>query len=90
MLGCGEKSGAISAKCTRYCTCGCNCPLYQNKSRKPPRDLDIDTISGSFLLRFFGSAMQNLRDFALELAFGGGELQDFVSLNRMLNLLPNG
>ena len=56
----------------------------------PPRDSDIDTISGSFLLRFFGSAMQNLRDFALELAFGGGELQDFVSLNRMLNLLPNG
>ena len=56
----------------------------------PPRDSDIDTISGSFLLHLFGSAMQNLRDFALELAFGGGKLQDFVSLNQMLNLLPNG
>ena len=90
MRGRGEKSGVISAKCTRYRTCGCNRPLYQNQRPLPPRDSDIDTISGSFLLRFFGSAMQNLRDFALELAFGGGELQDFVSLNRMLNLLPNG
>ena len=56
----------------------------------PPRDSDIDTISESFLLHFFGLVMQNLRDFALELVFGGGELQDFVSLNQMLNLLPNG
>ena len=56
----------------------------------PPRDSDIDTISGSFLLHFFAVAMQKLRDFVLELADGGGELQDFVSLNQMLNLLPNG
>ena len=56
----------------------------------PPRDSDIDTISGSFILHLFGSAMQNLRDFELELAFGGEELQDFVSLNQMLNLIPNG
>ena len=34
--------------------------------------------------------MQNLRDFELKSAFGGGELQYFVSLNQMLNLLPNG
>ena len=56
----------------------------------PPRDSDIDTISESFLLHFFAVAMQKLRDFVLELADGGGELQDFVSLNQMLNLLPNG
>ena len=56
----------------------------------PPRDSDIDTISGSFLLHFFAVALQKLRDFVLELADGGGELQDFVSLNQMLNLLPNG
>ena len=56
----------------------------------PPRDSDIDTISESFLLHFFGSAMPSLRDFELKLAFGGGEMQDFVSLNQMLNLLPNG
>ena len=56
----------------------------------PPRDSDIDTISGSFLLHFFAVAMQKLRDFVLELADGGGELQDFFSLNQMLNLLPNG
>jgi len=41
-------------------------------------------------LHFFAVAMQKLRDFVLELADGGGELQDFVSLNQMLNLLPNG
>ena len=64
---------------------GCNRPLYQIQRTLPPRDSDIDTISGSFLLRFFGSAMQNLRDFALELAFGGGELQDFVSLNQVMH-----
>jgi len=43
-----------------------------------------------FLLHFFGSAMPSLRDFELKLAFGGGEMQDFVSLKQMLNLLPNG
>ena len=71
------------------------CPLKAKSGVRfplevPPRDSDIDTISGSFLLHLFGSTMQILRDFALELAFGGRELQDFVSLNQMLSLLPNG
>ena len=56
----------------------------------PPRDSDIDTISGSFLLHFFREAMQNSRDYPLELVLEEGKLQDFVSLNQMLNLLPNG
>ena len=64
--------------------------MYQYIGADTPRDSDIDTISGSFLLHFFAVAMQKLRDFVLELADGGGELQDFVSLNQMLNLLPNG
>lgn len=55
----------------------------------PPKDSDIDTIFGSFLLHFFGSPMQNLRDFALELAFSGGELQDFASLNQMNDSRPD-
>ena len=55
----------------------------------PPRDLDIDTISGSFLLHFFAVAMQKLRDFVLELADGGGELQDFASLNQMNDSRPD-
>ena len=54
----------------------------------PPRDSDIDTVSGSFL-NLFGSSMQNLRDFALELAFSGGELQDFASLNQMNDSRPD-
>ena len=37
----------------------------------PLRDLDIDIISGSFLLRFFGVAMQNLLYYPLELVFDG-------------------
>ena len=71
------------------------CPLKAKSGVRfplevPQGDSDVDTISGSFLLHFFGSAMQNLRDFELKLAFGGEELQDYVSLNQMLNLLPNG
>ena len=56
----------------------------------PPRDSDIDTISGSFLLHLFGSTMQNSRDFELKLVFEEGKLQDFVSLNQMLNSHPDG
>ena len=69
-------------------TNGCNRPLYQNQRTLPPRDSDIDTISGSFLLHLFGSEIQSLRDFELELAFGGGELQDFAFLNQMHDSRP--
>ncbi len=34
--------------------------------------------------------MQKSKDYPLELVFREGKLQDFVSLNQMLNLLPNG
>ena len=83
--GCG-----IEHPCTLNPASGDNRNLYHFMSADTPRDSDIDTISGSFLLHFFAVAMQKLRDFVLELADGGGELQDFVSLNQMLNLLPNG
>ena len=71
------------------------CPLKAKSGVRfplevPPRDSDIDTISESFLLHLFSSAMQNSRDFELELVFGEGKLQDFVSLNQMLNLRPDG
>ena len=45
---------------------------------------------GLFFCIFFGISVQNSRDIALELAFSGRELQDFVSLNQMLNLRPDG
>ena len=77
-------------KCPQFPGAVSSCALYQNQRTLPPRDSDIDTISGSFLLRFFGSVMQNSRDYPPELVFGEGKLQDFVSLNQMLNLLPNG
>lgn len=84
----GEKSEVICAKCTRYCTCGCNRPLYQNQRRKPPRDSDIDTISGSFLLHFLRIAMQDLMHYLLKLVLEEGKLQDFVSLNQVIHSRP--
>ena len=56
----------------------------------PPRDSDIDTISGSFLLRFFGDVMQNSRDYPQELVFREGNLQDSFSLNQVLKSRPEG
>ena len=50
MQGCGEKSGAISAKCTRYYTCGCNRPLYHNQRRKPYNHPSFDTKLGWLFL----------------------------------------
>ena len=81
--------GTAESSCPPEFTCSHRC-LYQYIGADAPRDSDIDTISGSFLLHFFGSAMPSLRGFELKLAFGRGKMQDFVSLNQMLNLLPNG
>ena len=44
---------------------------------------------GLFFCIFLEIAMQKSKDYPLELVFGEGELQDFVSMNQMFNLLPN-
>ena len=54
----------------------------------PPRDSDIDTISGSFLLHFLRIAMQDLMHYLLKLVLEEGKLQDFVSLNQVIHSRP--
>ena len=58
----GEKSGVNREAMHLLYICGCKRPLYQNYRRKPPRDSDIDTISGSFLLRFFRGCDAELKE----------------------------
>ena len=59
--------------------------LYQFLVREPARDSDIDTVSGSFLLRIFDETMQNTGNYPLKLMLCDGKLQDFVYLNQKLN-----
>ena len=49
--------GAAESSCPPEFSCSHRC-LYQYIGADAPRDSDIDTISGSFLLHFFEVAMQ--------------------------------
>ena len=81
--------GAAESSCPPEFSCSHRC-LYQYIGADAPRDSDIDTISGSFLLHFLRIAMQILGKKWMESLFIHEIFRDFVSLNQMLNLLPNG
>ena len=81
--------GAAESSCPPEFSCSHRC-LYQYIGADAPRDSDIDTIPGSFLLHLLRISMQILGKKWMESLFAHEILQDFVSLNQMLNLLPNG